>query len=129
MVRAQTAPVPSPVSRQRPSFHGQNGSATSSTTSTGVRYVRAASAAPTSTGRTNSDSRSTRPHRRMSPTRCGSASSTGRVCTDTDDVRSIPKRKRHSAAYTTGSSASTCRTRTTPAGPASSQTTLTAKRA
>ena len=39
-------PFASPVSRQRPAFHGQNASSTSNTTSTGARYVRASSAAP-----------------------------------------------------------------------------------
>lgn len=114
----------SAVSRQRPAFHGQNASSTSNTTSTAARYARASSAAPSSTSRTYSESRSLMLHRRTSETRCRTASSTGRFRASTVDVRSIAKRNRHNAAYAAGSSADRSSTAIRPLGPAASQSGL-----
>ncbi len=116
----------SPVNRQRPAFQGQKASSTSSTTSTGAAYRRAASAAPTSTGRRCSQSRTRTPQRRTSVTRWSSGSSTGREWAVTVEVRSVSNRKRHSAAYAAESSASRSRTTTVPFAPAASHSGLTA---
>ena len=81
-VRSQDAPLRSPVSRQRPAFHGQKASSTSNTTSTGVWYVRASSAAPSPPAARTATSRTRTSHRRMSETRCSSGRPPGRLRAD-----------------------------------------------
>src|SRR5207253_1975383 len=86
----------SPPIRQRPAFHRQNSSLSSTTTPSSVAYDRPRSAASTSTSRSQSPS-DARSCRLRASTTIRNSGEAGSSRLSTRMVRSIPKRKRHSS--------------------------------